>query len=124
MHHNEKIIKELYSNKYNPKLFYVLKYGNNKDKLKKKLKGFRQTFLKFKELKYKATLPGNIDNKFLFFKYVLRRKIFDNLLNYYLDSLNNKDPKYQQKMKMKILCNRLENKRNKNLCRNNFTKWI
>ena len=123
MHHNEKIIKELYSNKYNPKLFYVLKYGNNKDKLKKKLKGFRQTFLKFKELKYKATLPGNIDNKFLFFKYVLRRKIFDNLLNYYLDSLNNKDPKYQQKMKMKILCNRLENKRNKNLCRNNFTKW-
>ena len=123
MHHNEKIIKELYTNKYNPKLFYLLKYANDKDKLKKKLKGFRQTFLKFKELKCKATLPGNINNKFLFFKYVLRRIIFNNLLNCYLDSLNNKDSNYQQRMKMKILCNHFENKRNNNLLRKYFTKW-
>ena len=102
MHHNERIIKEQFSNRYNPKLFYMLKYGKNKDKLKKKLKNFRHACLKFKELKLKATLPGNISNKFLFFRYLLRKKIFKDFLNYYNDSLHNKDPIYQQKLKTKI----------------------
>ena len=62
MHHNERIIRDIFSNRYNPKLFYILKYGQNKDKLKRKLKNFRHTYLKFKELKLKATLPGNIKN--------------------------------------------------------------
>ena len=123
MHHNERIIKELFTNRYNPKLFYILKYGQNKDKLKKKLKNFRHTYLKFKELKLKATLPGNISNKFQFFKYILRKKIFNNLLDYYNDSVNNKDPKYQQKIKTKILLNRLNLKNNKNLLKKYFTKW-
>ena len=123
MHHNERIIKEQFSNRYNPKLFYLLKYGKNKDKLKKKLKNFRHAYLKFKELKIKATLPGNISNKFLFFKYLLRKKIFNNLLNYYNDSLNKKDPKHQQKIKSKILLNRLNFKNNKNLLKKYFTKW-
>ena len=123
MHHNDRIIKELFTNRYNPKLFYVLKYGKNKDQLKKKLKNFRHTFLKFKELKLKATLPGNISNKFLFFKYLLRKKIFNNFLNYYNDSVNNKDPKYQQKIKSKILINRLNLKNKKNLLKKYFTKW-
>ena len=115
MHHNERIIKELFTNRYNPKLFYILKYGQNKDKLKKKLKNFRHTYLKFKELKLKATLPGNISNKFQFFKYILRKKIFNNLLDCYNDSVNNKDPKHQQKVKSKILLNRLNLKNYKNL---------
>ena len=123
MHHNERIIKEQFSNRYNPKLFYQLKYGQNKDKLKRKLKNFRHTYLKFKELKLKATLPGNISNKFLFFKYLLRKKIFNNLLNYYNDSVNNKDPKHQQRIKTKIIVNRLNNKNNKNLLKKYFTKW-
>ena len=123
MHHNERIIKEQLSNKYNPKLFYMLKYGANKDKLKKKLKNFRQTFLKFKELKLKATLPGNISNKFLFFKYILRKKIFNNLLNYYNNSLNNKDLSYQQKTKMKLLLNHLNSKKNKDKLKKYFIKW-
>ena len=107
MHHNDRIIKELFTNRYNPKLFYILKYGKNKDKLKKKLKNFRHTYLKFKELKLKATLPGNISNKFLFFKYLLRKKLFNTFKNYYNDSINNKDPKYQRKMKTKIVLNRI-----------------
>ena len=123
MHHNEKIIKEQYANKYNPKLFYMLKYGNNKEKLKRKLKNFRNAFLKFKELKLKATLPGNISNKFLFFKYILRKKIFNTLLNYYSDSLNNKDQKYQQNMKMKILLNHLKSKQDKDKLKKYFMKW-
>ena len=123
MHNNERVIKEKYTNKYNPKLFYMLKYGNNKEKMKKKLKNFRQTFLKFKELKLKATLPGKIDNKFELFKYILRKKIFNNLLKYYLDSLNNKNQKYQEKTKMKLLLNHLQNKRNKDKLKNYFTKW-
>ena len=123
MHHNDRVIKELFTNRYNPKLFYILKYGKNKDKLKKKLKNFRHTFLKFKELKLKATLPGNISNKFLFFRYLLRKKIFNNFLNYYNDSVNNKDPKYQRKIKSKILLNRLHLKNNKNLLKKYFTKW-
>ena len=123
MHHNKKIIKEQYTNKYNPKLFYILKYGENKDKLKRKLKRFRQTFLKFKELKLKATLPGDISNKFLFFKYILRRKIFNDLLYLYNNSLNNKEQKYQSKIKMKKLLNHIESNKNKNLLKKFFTKW-
>ena len=123
MHHNERIIKELFSNRYNPKLFYLLKYGKNKDKLKRKLKNFRHTYLKFKELKLKATLPGNISNKFLFFKYLLRKKIFNNLLGYYNDSVNNKDPKHQQRVKSKIIINRLNQKNKKNILKKYFTKW-
>ena len=123
MHHNERIIKEQFSNRYNPKLFYMLKYGKNKDKLKKKLKNFRHACLKFKELKLKATLPGNISNKFLFFRYLLRKKIFKDFLNYYNDSLHNKDPIYQQKLKTKILLNRLDKKKNFNALKKAFTNW-
>ena len=123
MHHNERIIKELFTNRYNPKLFYILKYGQNKEKLKRKLKNFRHTYLKFKELKLKATLPGNISNKFLFFKYLLRKKIFNNLLSYYNDSVNNKDPKYQRRMKTKIVLNRINFKKNQNLKKKYLTKW-
>ena len=123
MHYNERVIKEKYTNKYNPKLFYILKYKKNKEQLKRKLKQFRQICLKFKELKLKATLPGNISNKFLFFKYILRKKIFNNLLSIYSNSLNNKDQNYQRKMKTKILLNHAEIKKNKNLLKKYFTKW-
>ena len=123
MHHNDRIIKELFTNRYNPKLFYILKYGKNKDKLKKKLKNFRHTYLKFKELKLKATLPGNISNKFLFFKYLLRKKLFNTFKNYYNDSVNNKDPKYQRKMKTKIVLNRINFKKNQDLKKKYLTKW-
>ena len=123
MHHNDRIIKELFTNRYNPKLFYILKYGKNKDKLKKKLKNFRHTYLKFKELKLKATLPGNISNKFLFFKYLLRKKLFNTFKNYYNDSINNKDPKYQRKMKTKIVLNRINFKKNQDLKKKYLTKW-
>ena len=122
MHHNEKIIKN-YTNRINPKLFFMLKYGNDKDKMKQKLKNFRNSFLKMKELKLKATLPGNVDNKFEFLKYILRKKIFKDLLNYYMNSVNNKDPKYQQKMKMKTLLNHLRNKLNKDKLKKAFMKW-
>jgi len=37
--------------------------------------------------------------------------------------VNNKDPKYQQKIKSKILINRLNLKNNKNLLKKYFTKW-
>ena len=123
MHHNDRIIKELFTNRYNPKLFYILKYGKNKDKLKKKLKNFRHTYLKFKELKLKATLPGNISNKFLFFKYLLRKKLFNTFKNYYNDSINNKVPKYQRRMKTKIVLNRINFKKNQDLKKKYLTKW-
>ena len=123
MHHNERIIKEQFSNRYNPKLFYLLKYGKNKDKLKKKLKNFRHAYLKFKELKLKATLPGNISNKFLFFRYLLRKKIFKDFLNLYNDSVHNKDPTYQKKVTTKILLNRLNQKQKLNNLKRAFTKW-
>ena len=122
MHHNERIIRD-YTNKINPKLFFMLKYGNDKDKLKKKLKNFRNSFLKMKELKLKATLPGNVNNKFDYFKHILRKKIFNDLLKYYMNSLNNKDPKYQQKIKLKTLLNHLRYKQNKDKLKKAFTKW-
>ena len=113
MHKSERILKILAS-KYNPNLYYYLKYGKNPELLKKKLQKFRDVFLKMKELKVKATNKfANIDNKFDYLKLVLRKKVFNDVLkkNYH-ESLNNKDEKYQKKIKLKILLNR-ENNSNK-----------
>ena len=123
MHNNERIIREKYANVYNPKLYYVLKYGKDKSLLKNKLNNFRKAILKLKEFKYKATLPGNVSNKFLFFKYILRKKYFGQFLSYYYDSINNKDQKYQQRVKMKILLNRLRNKKDKMILKKYLRKW-
>ena len=123
MHHSEKIIKEKFANKYNPKLFYVLKYGQNKEKMKSKLKNFRHALIKFKELKLKATLPGNVSNKFQFFKYILKKKIFNKFLGYYSESVTNKKPDYQQKIKLKILLNHRRIKTNKDLLKKYLTRW-
>ena len=67
-----------------------------------------------KELKIKAAIKfANIDNKFGYLKFVLRKKIFNDVLkkNYQV-SLNNKDNEYHKKIKLKILIN-LENNSNK-----------
>ena len=123
MHNNERIIRDQYANVYNPKLYYMLKYGHDQNVLKNKLNNFRKTILKLKEWKYKSTLPGDVSNKFLYFKYILKKIFFGQFLSYYNDSLNNKDPKYQQRMKTKILLNRLRIKNNKDILKKYLTKW-
>ena len=123
MHKNEKIILK-YTNDYHPKLYYYLKYGKNRDLLNKKLKKFRDYFIKMKELKLKVKYKGkNINNKYDYFKYILRKIIFNKLKNFYNDSINNKDINYQKRLKLKILLNHQKINNNKRILKRYLNKW-
>ena len=125
MHNNEKVILK-YTNEYHPKLYYYLKYGKDRDLLNKKLKKFREYFIKLKELKLKVKYKGkniNINNKYDYFKYILRKIIFNKLKNYYNDSINNKDLNYQKRVKLKILLNHQKINNNKRVLKRYLNKW-
>ena len=123
MLHNEKIMLK-YANEYNPKLYYYLKYGKNKDLLKKKLKKLREYVLKFNELKIKAKYKElNINNKYDYLNYILRKRVFNKLKQYYKDSINNKDSNYQKKTKLKMLLIHQKKKNNIRLLKKYFNKW-
>ena len=125
MHYNEKIILK-YTNEYHPKLYYYLKYGKNSDLRNRKLKKFREYFTKLKELKLKVKYKGkniNINNKYDYFKYILRKIIFNKLKNYYNDSINNKDINYQKRLKLKILLNHQKINNNKRILKRYLNKW-
>ena len=123
MLHNEKIMLK-YANEYNPKLYYYLKYGKNKDLLKKKLKKLREYVLKFNELKIKAKYKElNINNKYDYLNYILRKRVFNKLKQYYKDSIDNKDSNYQKKTKLKMLLIHQKKKNNIRLLKKYFNKW-
>ena len=123
MHNNEKYLLK-FTNEYHPKMYYYLKYGKNPNLLKKKLKKFREYLLKWKELQLKINYKGyNIKNKYDFLKYILRKRIFNKLKNYYNDSVNNKDINNQRKMKLKILLNHLKTSNNKRILKRYLNKW-
>ena len=123
MHNWEKnLIK--FSNEYHPKLYYYLKYRKNPDLLKKKLKQFRNYFLKFKELKLKTKYKGNnINNKYDYLQYLIRKMIFNKLKKYYKDSIENKDINYQKRMKLKILLNHQKKNNNQRILKRYLNKW-
>ena len=123
MLNNEKIMLK-YANEYNPKLYYYLKYGKNKDLLRKKLKKLREYVLKFKELKLRAKYKElNINNKYDYLNYILRKRVFNKLKQYYKDSINNKDSNYQTKLKLKMLLIHQKKKNNIRLLKKYFNKW-
>ena len=123
MHNNEKTLLK-YTNEYHPKLYYYLKYLKDKDLLKKKLRKFRECFLKMKELKLKIKYKGkNINNKYDYFKYLIRKLTFNKLKSYYYDSVNNKDINYQKKMKLKILLNHQKINNNRRILKRYLNKW-
>ena len=123
MHNNEKTMLK-YANEYNPKLYYYLKYGKNKDLLRKKLKKLRECVLKMNELKLRAKYKGlNINNKYDFLKYILRKRVFNKLKQLYKDSLDNKDVNYQKLVKLKMLLNRQGKSNNKRLLKRYFNIW-
>ena len=125
MHHNEKILHN-YANEYNPKLYYYLKYGKNPELLKKKLKKLRECALKFKELKLKQkykVLNMDINNKYDYLEYILRKKIFNKLKDYYKESINNKNSDYQKKMKLKLILNRQRINGRKRLLKKYLNIW-
>jgi hypothetical protein len=125
MHNNQKLLLK-YTNEYHPKLYYYLKYMNDKDLLKKKLKKFREYLLKLKELKLKTKYKDKnikIYNKYDYLKYLLRKIIFSKLKSYYNDSINNKDINYQKKMKLKILLNHQKINNNKRVLKHYLNKW-
>jgi hypothetical protein len=123
MLNNEKITLK-YANEYSPKLYYYLKYGKNKDLLRKKLKKLREFILKFKELKIRAKYKElNINNKYDYLNYILRKRVFSKLKQYYKDSIDNKDPNYQKKLKMKLLLIHQKKKNDIRLLKKYFNKW-
>ena len=123
MHNNEKTMLK-YANEYNPKLYYYLKYGKNKDLLRKKLKKLRECVLKMNELKLRTKYKGlNINNKYDFLKYILRKRVFNKLKQLYKDSLDNKDVNYQKLVKLKMLLNRQGKNNNKRLLKRYFNIW-
>ena len=80
--------------------------------------------MNIKELQLKVKYKGyNISNKYDFLKYILRKKIFNKLKNYYQDSLNNKDINYQRKMKLKRLLNHQKVNNNKRILKKYLNKW-
>ena len=123
MHNNEKTMLK-YANEYNPKLYYYLKYGKNKDLLRKKLKKLREYVLKFNELKLRTKYKElNINNKYDFLKYILRKRVFNKLKQYYKESINNKDSNYQKIMKLRMLLNHQGKNNNKRLLKRYFNIW-
>ena len=123
MHNNEKTMLK-YANEYNPKLYYYLKYGKNKDLLRKKLKKLRECVLKMNELKLRAKYKGlNINNKYDYLKYILRKRVFNKLKQLYKDSLDNKDSNYQKAVKLKMLLNHQGKNNNKRLLKRYFNIW-
>ena len=123
MHNNEKTMLK-YANEYNPKLYYYLKYGKNKDLLRKKLKKLRECVLKMNELKLRTKYKGlNINNKYDFLKYILRKRVFNKLKQLYKDSLDNKDVNYQKLVKLKMLLNRQGKNNSKRLLKRYFNIW-
>ena len=123
MHNNEKTMLK-YANEYNPKLYYYLKYGKNKDLLRKKLKKLRECVLKMNELKLRAKYKGlNINNKYDYLKYILRKRVFYKLKQYYKESLDNKDLNYQKTVKLKMLLNHQGKSNNKRLLKRYFNIW-
>ena len=123
MHNNEKTMLK-YANEYNPKLYYYLKYGKNKDLLRKKLKKLRECVLKMNELKLRTKYKGlNINNKYDFLKYILRKRVFNKLKQLYKDSLENKDSNYQKTVKLKMLLNHQGKNNNKRLLKRYFNIW-
>ena len=123
MFNNEKVMLK-YAKEYNPKLYYYLKYGKNKDLLRKKLKKLRECVLKFSELKLRAKYKElNINNKYDYLNYILRKRIFKKLRQYYKDSIENKDSNYQKIMKLKMLLIHQKKNNNIRLLKKYFNKW-
>ena len=126
MHNSEKILLK-FTNEYNPKLYYYLKYGKNKHLLNKKLRKLREFIIKLKEmqirLKFKKNGINNINNKYDFLNYIIRKRVFNTLKNCYKDSINNKSEKYQRKVKLRILLARMNRNNNKRILKRYFLKW-
>ena len=123
MHNSEKILLK-YGREYNPKLYYYLKYGKDKNLLNKKLKKLREYLLKFKELKMKTKYKKyGINNRFDFLKYIIRKRVFNTLRNYYKASINNPNKKYQKKVKLRILLRKMNQRNNRKILKHYLNKW-
>ena len=123
MHNSEKIMLK-YTNEYNPKLYYYLKYGKNKTLLDKKLKIFRNCVLKFKELQMRIKYKKyGINNKYDFLKFIIRKRVFNILKQCYKDSINNNDSNYQKRVKLRILLNLMNQNNNRRILKRYLNKW-
>ena len=123
MHNSEKILLK-FTNEYNPKLYYYLKYGNNKYLLKRKLKLFRGYLIKFKELQMRIKYKKyGVNNKYEFLEYLLRKRVFNILKKCYKDSINNTDINYQRKVQLRILMRRMNESNNKRILKRYLNKW-
>ena len=123
MHNSEKILLK-YTNEYNPKLYYYLKYGYNKKLLKRKLKIFRGFLIKFKELQMRIKYKKyGVNNKYEFLEYIIRKRVFNILKQCYKDSINNTDINYQRKVNLRILMRKMNENNIKRILKRYLNKW-
>ena len=123
MHNSEKIMLE-FTNKYHPKLYFYLKYWKNPVKIQQKLQKLHERVIKLKELQLKTKYKDkNINNRFEYFSYIFRKKIFQKLKNYYYKSINHLEPNYQKKIKLKVLLNHQEIYNKKRILKRHFNTW-
>ena len=123
MHNSEKFLLK-YTNEYNPKLYYYLKYGYNKNLLKRKLKTLRGFVIKFKELQMRIKYKKyGVNNKYEFLKYLIRKRVFNILKQSYKDSINSTDINYQRKVKMRILMRRMNENNKRRILKRYLNKW-
>ena len=123
MHKSEKIMLK-FANEYHPKLYYYLKYGNNKKLLSQKLKKLRGYVVKLKELQMKIKYKKyGINNKYDFLKYLIRKRVLNILRQYYKGSINSTDINYQQKVKLRILLRKMNESNKKRILKRYLNKW-
>ena len=118
MHTNDKIMLK-YGRDYHPYLYYKLKYKTSL--YKKKIVSFRKCCQKVKELHLKAN--KNVNNKYEYLPYVLKKIFWNRFKSYYKDVFEEKDEKILQKRAVRGVLKKKIVKDNKNDIRKYFDRW-
>ena len=118
MHSNDKIMLK-YGQEYHPYLYYKLKY--NTSVYKKKIVSFRRFFQKVQELNLKAN--KNLNNKYEFLPYVLRKIFWNRFKSYYKDIFDEKDENKIKIRNLRELLKKKTKKDNKGELKKYFDRW-
>ena len=123
IHNSEKIMLKL-ANIYHPKLYYYLKDGNNKDLLEKKLNKLKECVINFKELQMKIKYKKyGVNNKYDFLRYIIRKRIFNKLKQFFKKVINSNDINYLRRFKLRTLLKKMNQSNKKRILKRYLNKW-
>lgn len=118
MHSNDKIMLK-FGQDYHPYLYYKLKY--NTSVYKKKIVSFRKFVQKVQELNLKAN--KNVNNKYEFLPYVLRKIYWNRFKSYYKDIFSESDESKTKTRKLRGLLKKKTKEDNKDELKKYFDRW-